>query len=313
MNERTDNQMNQPAHTCEETLRRVLLLCRCTAEGTVPAEVREEAARTAAALAECGLEAEIRGMTPGWEENCWPDRETLCLCDSPAAAAELIGRGAAVAGWSHAGNRGEHFADVGYLLEEPDQVDRDSYEKIWQRERHLPWTILETERCLVREFVPGDLEAIRSLYDGEARRWLEAPSEHTERERDILRAYIRRGYDLYGYGHWAVILKETGQLIGRMGYAVPRHSRPGEENAAGITETDGILGYLIGAPWRRRGLTREVCRALIRYGREELGFDRIVAEVRPDNTASGRFLESLGFARVPCPLNARGECTYMLR
>ena len=156
--------MNQPAHTCEETLRRVLLLCRCTAEGTVPAEVREEAARTAAALAECGLEAEIRGMTPGWEENCWPDRETLCLCDSPAAAAELIGRGAAVAGWSHAGNRGEHFADVGYLLEEPDQVDRDSYEKIWQRERHLPWTILETERCLVREFVPGDLEAIRSLY-----------------------------------------------------------------------------------------------------------------------------------------------------
>ena len=106
---------------------------------------------------------------------------------------------------------------------EPQWVDRDSLVKIWQRQRRLPWTILETARCVVREFVPEDLEAIRALYDEEAERFLEAPSEDTEKERKILEAYIDRVYRLCGYGHWAVISRQTGELIGRIGFSY----RPG--------------------------------------------------------------------------------------
>ncbi len=275
---------------------RIVFISR--AAGGPPAE----AAEAVRALRGAGLEAEI---ARGEDRDRAEDPHTLWVCDDAAAAADLKGRGAAVAGWSHAGNRGEHFSGIRYVLEEPAFVDGDSYVKIWQRERHLPWTILETDRCLVREFVPADMEAICALYDEEACRWMEAPSAHLEREREILRAYIDRVYSLYGYGHWAVILRETGELIGRMGYAVPRAG-------SGITEEDGILGYLLGAPWRRRGLTEEVCGALIRFGFEQLGFARIAAEIHRDNAASRQFIEKMGFRRLEGTENARGECTYIL-
>ena len=288
------------------------------AEPPSPAAERETS-EAAAALTAQGYRSFVctaHGvMLPPQLAGCLKE-ETLAVTDGPGTAAALLGRGYATAGYSHAGSRGRSFSGIPYVIEEPAEVDPDSYEKIFQRGRGLPWTILETERCVVREFTPDDMEAVCALYDGEARRWLEAPSGHKERERAILRAYIDRIYRLYGYGHWAVILKETGDLIGRMGYGVPRQAAgealKGGEETEGITEEDGVLGYLLGARWRGQGLAEEVCRALIRYGLEEIGFARIAAEVHRDNAVSRRFLLKLGFRELPIPENARGERTYIL-
>lgn len=256
---------------------------------------------------ECLPEAaeEVRGFKDyGFGSDLWvveesddlselpkPEYNALYIADSERLLRHLAGAGAAFCGYSHAGNGQESLKRADYVLMEPQWVDRDSLVKIWQRQRHLPWTILETARCVVREFVPEDLEAIRTLYDEEARRYLEAPSPDTEKERKILAAYIERVYSLCGYGHWAVLSRETGELIGRIGFSFPNTSAPGPA-------TDATFGYLVHRSWRGRGIAREVCAALLDYGFEQLGFEKIGADAAVSNTASDKILRSFGFREV---------------
>ena len=237
----------------------------------------------------------------GFESDLWvvesgdvlpdPEYDALYIADSERLLRQLQDLGAASCGYSHSGNGGQAPKRVDYILMEPQWVDRDSLVKIWQRQRRLPWTILETARCVVREFVPEDLEAIRALYDEEAERFLEAPSEDTEKERKILEAYIDRVYRLCGYGHWAVISRQTGELIGRIGFSFPNSSAPGPA-------PDASFGYLVRKDMRGKGIAREVCAALIEYGFSQLGFERIGADAALSNTASAKILRSFGFREV---------------
>ena len=230
----------------------------------------------------------------GFESDLWvvesgdvlpdPEYDALYIADSERLLRQLQDLGAASCGYSHSGNGGQAPKRADYILMEPQWVDRDSLVKIWQRQRRLPWTILETARCVVREFVPEDLEAIRALYDEEAERFLEAPSEDTEKERKILEAYIDRVYRLCGYGHWAVISRQTGELIGRIGFSFPNSSAPGPA-------PDATFGYLVRN-------AREVCAALIEYGFSQLGFELIGADTALSNNASDKILRSFGFREV---------------
>ena len=194
---------------------------------------------------------------------------------------------------SHSGNSGEDLSAAEYILMEPQWVDRDSLVKIWQRQRNIPWTILETERCIVREFVPEDIDALYDLYDEEARCFLEPPSRNRSLEREILTSYIRRVYRLCGYGHWAVICKKTGELIGRMGFAFPPSPDPVYDPAP-----DAMFGYLVRSDCRRQGITREVGAAILQYGFEKLGFTAIGADAAVSNTASDKILRLFSFIPV---------------
>lgn len=216
----------------------------------------------------------------------------LFLAGSSEFFRVLREKGFAAAAWSHAGNREDRFPGALYVLEEPAWIDDDSLAKVYQRLTGSPWKILETERTLVREFTPEDLEDIYSLYDEEALRRLEPPGPDRDRERQILGEYIRRIYGLYGFGHWAVLSRKSGRLIGRMGFSVPS-ARERE-----VLGADAMLGYLTGKEARGRGITMEVTRALMDYGRDFLLFDRIGAEADADNRVSVHVLERLGFERV---------------
>ena len=237
----------------------------------------------------------------GFESDLWvvesgdvlpdPEYDALYIADSERLLRQLQDLGAASCGYSHSGNGGQAPKRADYILMEPQWVDRDSLVKIWQRQRRLPWMILETARCVVREFVPEDLEAIRALYDEEAERFLEAPSEDTEKERKILEAYIDRVYRLCGYGHWAVISRQTGELIGRIGFSFPNSSAPGPA-------PDATFGYLVRKDMRGKGIAREVCAALIEYGFSQLGFELIGADTALSNNASDKILRSFGFREV---------------
>lgn len=237
------------------------------------------------------------------EEQCGSvnRQETLLLCGDARLLGRLAAEGFYVTGYANADNAGEHFSGVPYIVQEPDLVDPDSYIKIYQRAAGLPWTILRTEHCLVREFTLDDLDGIYSLYDDQARRFLEPPSEDRAREKEILRAYIDRIYGLYGFGHWAVTaLNMSGpqKLIGRVGFAAITAEQELEAREMGISCPDADFGFLISRQCRGKGIAYEVCRALIRYGFEELGFARIRADAKPGNAASLRLLHRLGFIQA---------------
>ena len=249
-----------------------------------------EAAQAVRSYGQYGFKADLMVIEAG-EEIPEPEYSALYLADSKRLLQMLSDRGAAYCAYSHSANQGEDLKPADYILMEPQWVDRDSLVKIWQRQRHIPWTILETERCIVREFVTGDLEAICGLYDDEARRFLEAPSEDQDKERKILAAYIDRVYPLCGYGHWAVLDRGTGKLIGRFGFSFPKASAPGPV-------PDASFGYLLHKDRRGRGIAREVCAALLEYGFSQLGFETVGADAEAANAASVKILQSFGFKEV---------------
>lgn len=230
--------------------------------------------------------------------------EALLLCDDGALLKELRGKGFYTAGYSHSFNRAESFGGASFVVQEPDLVDADSYEKIYERQAGLPWTILRTPRCVVREFAVDDLEQIYRLYDAQARRFITPPSEDRERERDILRAYIERIYPFYGFGYWAVTAGD-GDLIGRVGFAPLTSRQEREAVELGMLGEDGRsscfdadFGFLIRPDCRGLGIASEVSRALLDYGFSQLGFNCVRADASLENEASLRLLKSMGFSCV---------------
>lgn len=182
----------------------------------------------------------------------------------------------------------QSYSGVDMLVEGFDEVDVDFLEKVWQRHHRIPWTILETERCVVRELTLDDLDALFELYgDGEIDKYTD-PLYSYEEEKEFQRAYIENMYRYFGYGLWLVFSKETGELIGRAGL----------EHREYHEETELELGYIIGTKYQRQGYAMEICEAILAYAKENTGFERINTLMEQDNVASIKVSEKLGFTHV---------------
>lgn len=176
------------------------------------------------------------------------------------------------------------FSGIPYAVTDIDDLDERYLERIWRRYRGLPWDICETERCLVRETVPEDVDSFYRIYSDESiTAYMEDLFEDKEEEKQYIRDYIEKVYGFYGFGMWTVCLKETGEVIGRAGLSMRE----------GFEEPE--LGYVIGEKWQRQGIAAEVCREILAYGRDELGFERVRALMHPGNTASKKLCHKLGF------------------
>lgn len=179
------------------------------------------------------------------------------------------------------------FPGISYAVTDVENLDQGYLERIWQRYRGIPWKICETERCFVRESTPEDVESFYRIYrDKSITAYMEDLFRDKETETAYIREYIEKVYGFYGFGMWSVCLKETDEVIGRAGLSMRE----------GFEEPE--LGYVIEKKWQRQGIAAEVCRAILAYGREELGFERVRALMHPENAASERLCRKLGFSYV---------------
>lgn len=182
----------------------------------------------------------------------------------------------------------QSYSGVDMLVEGFDEIDVEFLEKVWQRHHRIPWTILETERCVVRELTLDDLDALFELYgDGEIDKYTDSLYPYEE-EKEFQRAYIENMYRYFGYGLWLVFSKETGELIGRAGL----------EHREYHEEIELELGYIIGTKYQRQGYAMEICEAILAYAKENTGFERINTLMEQDNVASIKVSEKLGFSHV---------------
>lgn len=159
-----------------------------------------------------------------------------------------------------------------------------SYEEAYRRLAGLPWDILETERLKVRESTVPDVEDFYRIYaEPSITYYMEGLYQDPEEEKAYMEAYIKQAYGFYGYGLWTVMRKTDNRIIGR----------------AGINVREGYvlpeLGFVIERESQRKGYGLEVCRAILEYAKEELGFERVQALVQEENNASAALLERLGF------------------
>lgn len=181
-------------------------------------------------------------------------------------------------------NSGSDFLAADLLMEGLFDADAEFFVRAYQRSHQIPWTILETERCIVREITLDDLDDLFALYAGEGMTAYIEPLFPYEQEKEYQRAYIDYMYKFYGYGMWVVIEKKTGTLIGRAG--LEHREDMGEEPE---------LGYAIGTPYQRNGYAFEVCSAILDYAKTHLEYDTVSCYIRTGNTASEHLARKLGF------------------
>jgi len=146
---------------------------------------------------------------------------------------------------------------------------------------------LETERLILRPLGWDDLDALAVLH-GEASFWwypMQRAMTADETRRFIERTLER--YEADGVGLSAAVVKETGELAGWLGLAVP-HFLPEILPAVEV-------GWRLGERFRGQGYATEGAAAAVRYGFEVVGLDRLVSIFEPANVASGRVMEKLGF------------------
>jgi [ribosomal protein S5]-alanine N-acetyltransferase len=143
--------------------------------------------------------------------------------------------------------------------------------------------ILATERLWLREMMPSDVDDLLEIWaDAEAMRWFPKILERAE-----LLALMERNqtrYEQYGHGLWAVILQSEQRLIGDCGLV--------------WWEIDGVdeleLGYHFNRNYWGQGFATEAARACLEYAFNQLGRERVISLIRPENLPSRRVAERNG-------------------
>jgi ribosomal-protein-alanine N-acetyltransferase len=141
--------------------------------------------------------------------------------------------------------------------------------------------VIETARLHLRQFTPGDLADLYPIFsDPDVIKYMKAAAPVSLEETESALMSIINHWKRHGFGRWAIVLKETGKLIGYGGL----------RNFYGTPE----LVYLLAKPYWGLGLATELAKACLTWGFEERNVENIVAVTRPDHAASRRVMEKIG-------------------
>ena len=143
---------------------------------------------------------------------------------------------------------------------------------------------LETPRLRLRAFGEHDLEPLARLNaDPRVMRHMGRGPMSLDETRTRLKHY-QAHWQEHGFGLWAIESRETGAFLGRTG--VSYHA---------VWPDDPEVGWLIDPNVWGRGLATEAGEVAARYGFETLQVPRLVSICTPENKASRRVMEKLGF------------------
>ena len=144
--------------------------------------------------------------------------------------------------------------------------------------------VLETERLILRHLSLEDAEFILDLLNQPS--FLRYIGDKGVRTPDDARAYILNGpmasYEQFGFGLFLTELKDARIPIGICGLLKRE------------TLDDVDVGFAFLPAFWKQGYAFESATAVMAYGRDVLGLDRIVAITSPDNDASIKVLNKLG-------------------
>lgn len=146
-------------------------------------------------------------------------------------------------------------------------------------------TILETNRLILREWRDSDAESLYRYASNPEVGPIAGWPVHTsvENSREIIK-------NVLGVPEtYAVVLKNTGEVVGSVGLMI------GEKSNIDISENEGEIGYWIGVPFWGQGFIPEAVECLIEHGFTELGLHTIWCGYFEGNMKSKRVQEKCGF------------------
>ena len=149
---------------------------------------------------------------------------------------------------------------------------------------------LRTERLLLRRWRESDREPFAAMNsDPEVMHHFPAPS--TRQESDAFIDRIEAGFDIWGFGLWAVEVPGVAEFIGFTGIwpvGFDAHFTPAIE-----------VGWRLARAGWGRGYATEAARAALEFGFEQAGLEEIVSFTIPANVRSTAVMERLGMTHDP--------------
>ncbi len=135
--------------------------------------------------------------------------------------------------------------------------------------------ILETERLYLREMNQTDFTSLCRILKDEETMYAYEGAFHDAEVQEWLDRQISR-YQKWGFGLWAVILKETDEMIGQCGLTM----QPWKDKE--LLE----IGYLFERVYWHKGYAAEAAAACKKYAFEVLDADEVCSIIRDTNVAS---------------------------
>ena len=158
--------------------------------------------------------------------------------------------------------------------------------------------VIETKRLLLREMTYDDFHALyQVLADTDSMRYYPYTFDEN-RVRNWIERNIER-YRIFGFGLWAVCLKETGEVIGDCGLTM--------QLINGQIKPE--IGYHIRADKQRNGFAKEAAIAVRDWTFNNTPFNIVYSYMNHANAPSAKTAASYGCKQVGAFFDAENEIT----
>ena len=145
--------------------------------------------------------------------------------------------------------------------------------------------MMETDRIILRPWHESDAETLFKWASdpdvGTRAGW--PPHKSVEESLEIIRTLFNNDTT------WAIVLKESGEAIGAMGYG------PSCDCDLPAREGEPLIGYWVGKPYWSQGICTEALKLMIEHIKETTDIKSLISGHFIDNPASGRVMEKCGF------------------
>ncbi len=171
---------------------------------------------------------------------------------------------------------------------------------------------LETDRLIIRAFLPEDLQAAHAILD-EDLEW-SGPNFSLEQRRERMQLYTalsQWGHTDGLYGYRAVLLKQNQELVGICGFLPGLWTwakrEPFGPDFFGITGNQRLanleleIGYGLSSSHRGHGYATEAARALVAFAFDIVQIYRVLACTDRSNTASANVMRRVGMRTATNP------------
>lgn len=135
--------------------------------------------------------------------------------------------------------------------------------------------ILETERLYLREMNQSDFKSLCKILQDEETMYAYEGAFRADEAQEWMDRQIFR-YKKWNFGLWAVILKDTDEMIGQCGLTMQQWK---EEEVLEI-------GYLLQRKYWHKGYATEAAKACKHYAFEVLNANEVCSIIRDTNIAS---------------------------
>ena len=146
--------------------------------------------------------------------------------------------------------------------------------------------ILQTDRLILRQMCQNDVDDLAQMLKNPRVMYA---YEHTFSQQDIqdwLDRQINR-YNRYGFGLWAVVLKNTNEMIGQAGLTWQPYKN------AQVLE----IGYLLKETFWHNGYATEAANVCKEYAFDVLNQSKVYSVIKADNIASFNVAQRIGMQK----------------